>query len=351
MTTLDPLKASKIRYLALSNNMLDLIILPTEKCNFRCKYCYEDFKIGKMPSSIVNGIISLINHRAPSINLLTLNFFGGEPLLAHDVVMKICRAAMECSRRYPNMTFKGMATTNGSLLTDSRLKEYYDVGLRRYQISFDGEPDVHDRWRVRANGRGSFDEIWSNVLNIRNSNLDVEVLLRLHVLPETVSSVANLIDRINSQIGDDPRFNIFLKEIVHLGGKNDTNVNIFDTGSSDYRHSMEFLKNKINFDSLRGKVSEQQAIFDEMCYASRANSLVIRARGQIAKCTALFDDERNNIGMILQDGRIKIDTKKLAPWLRGLKTLDASDLHCPLAGLTKYLSNIGPSENDIQKAG
>ena len=33
---------------AISPRIQELILLPTEKCNFRCTYCYEDFELGKM---------------------------------------------------------------------------------------------------------------------------------------------------------------------------------------------------------------------------------------------------------------------------------------------------------------
>lgn len=33
-----------------------LIILPTEKCNFRCTYCYEDFLISKMKEPVQIGV-------------------------------------------------------------------------------------------------------------------------------------------------------------------------------------------------------------------------------------------------------------------------------------------------------
>jgi hypothetical protein len=33
---------------AISPRIQELILLPTEKCNFRCTYCYEDFDLGKM---------------------------------------------------------------------------------------------------------------------------------------------------------------------------------------------------------------------------------------------------------------------------------------------------------------
>lgn len=35
-----------------TEDLLHLIILPTEKCNLRCVYCYEDFKKGKMSEKI-----------------------------------------------------------------------------------------------------------------------------------------------------------------------------------------------------------------------------------------------------------------------------------------------------------
>lgn len=31
------------RMFSLRNDVLHLILLPTEQCNFRCTYCYEDF--------------------------------------------------------------------------------------------------------------------------------------------------------------------------------------------------------------------------------------------------------------------------------------------------------------------
>ncbi len=41
---------------ALSRKIQQLIILPTEKCNFRCTYCYEDFMIGAMKEPVQRGI-------------------------------------------------------------------------------------------------------------------------------------------------------------------------------------------------------------------------------------------------------------------------------------------------------
>lgn len=53
------------RALALDNSIWSLIIMPTEKCNFRCEYCHEDFKIGRMPRAIVDTVKLLIQKRLP----------------------------------------------------------------------------------------------------------------------------------------------------------------------------------------------------------------------------------------------------------------------------------------------
>jgi uncharacterized protein len=47
----------------LSNKVQELTLFPTEKCNFRCTYCYEDFLIGKMPKKVIEGVKNLIRSR------------------------------------------------------------------------------------------------------------------------------------------------------------------------------------------------------------------------------------------------------------------------------------------------
>ena len=39
---------------------LNLFLLPTERCNFRCTYCYEDFNIGRMRPAVSAGVKALI---------------------------------------------------------------------------------------------------------------------------------------------------------------------------------------------------------------------------------------------------------------------------------------------------
>ena len=100
---------------ALSPRALSLIILPTEKCNFRCTYCYEDFSIGRMQAPVISGIKELLKNRIKDIDRLSISWFGGEPLLAKSVVLDIGTFAYELSAAY-GVNFRAGFTTNGFLL-------------------------------------------------------------------------------------------------------------------------------------------------------------------------------------------------------------------------------------------
>ncbi|HVR98040.1 MAG TPA: radical SAM protein, partial [Thermoanaerobaculia bacterium] len=84
---------------------LELIILPTEKCNFRCTYCYEDFAVGRMKPVIVESVKELIRRRAGDLDTLCLSWFGGEPLLARDIVLDVSTFAAELARGYPGLSY------------------------------------------------------------------------------------------------------------------------------------------------------------------------------------------------------------------------------------------------------
>ncbi len=59
---------------------LELILLASEDCNFRCTYCYEDFARGTMLPEVREGVKNLVRKRIRKLNRLQVSWFGGEPL-------------------------------------------------------------------------------------------------------------------------------------------------------------------------------------------------------------------------------------------------------------------------------
>ena len=114
-------------------------------------------------------------------------------------------------------------TTNGYLLDRNMILNLCKLGITSYQISFDGYRDYHNVKRFISHPKGSFDQIWSNITTFNHLRAigDVEngkITLRLHLHTDNQSSLLELADLINKSL--DPKFfNVFIKNISHLGGK------------------------------------------------------------------------------------------------------------------------------------
>ena len=89
----EALKVAKAHQIAsfFRNDQLQLILLPTEDCNFRCVYCYQNFEVGRMRPQVVDGIKHLVERRIGSLRVLEIGWFGGEPLFAYDIVLGLSR--------------------------------------------------------------------------------------------------------------------------------------------------------------------------------------------------------------------------------------------------------------------
>lgn len=346
----------------LNPKIQELIILPTEQCNFRCTYCYEDFLIGKMPADIRQGLKNLIEARVPEIETLRFNWFGGEPLVAKDVVLEISEHAFDLCRRY-GTRLEGGLTTNGYLLKKPLFEKLVALNQTSYQISLDGDQDAHDTTRLRADGKGTFDRIWANLLDIGQCEGNFEILLRLHVTGSNFESLASLCRKIHETFRHDSRFTPHFHDVRDLGGEGGKTVSpmdaeIYDRQIAELGRILAFgdkgdaddAKMKVTAAPILGSESsnfvlyrpgsesgEEQAAAAApqpyICYASKPNSLLIRADGRVGKCTIALNDTRNDIGTLQEDGTVVLDAEKLGPWIRGIKTLDLKTLGCPLSTL------------------
>ncbi len=312
---------------------LELIILPTEKCNFRCTYCYEDFEIGRMKPDVVNGIKALITKRAADLRVLELSWFGGEPLLATKEIFDICNHANMQAKLNPDMRVISGMTTNGALLTPGLAARLDEAGVKQYQISLDGPRDLHNTTRIDIKGRGTYDTIWENLVSLSKTSIKFRISLRVHYQFSTWEDVLPLVDSIKDNFGGDARFNTFFKPIVALGGKND--AAIVRLSQSQKREIQRTLQQRLSGQQEMAEAAQSESSSErtggEVCYAAQANSLVIRANGAINKCTVALSDDRNEIGRINQDGTLTIDREKMTPWLRGIETQKAFELSCPYA--------------------
>jgi uncharacterized protein len=324
---------------AWATNMMELTIMPTENCNFRCTYCYEDFSIGRMSQETVSRVKSLISHRIPELSRLHISWFGGEPLAAADVVLEISEHIQPLVQEH-DVAYTAHMTTNGSLLTLERFNRLVKLGVNNYQISLDGPKEYHDLTRLTAGKEGSYDRIMQNLKELRASDIPGQVMIRLHITEANQNSLEPFVRFLSRHFLDDPRFSLFFVPIGKLGGPNDENIQVvnpqkvnalIETLVAAVREEQS-LALDLDSPTILGEpdnLSSQETDILDVCYASRPNALVIRADGRLGKCTVALNSDRNAIGKLLPDGLLEIDNEKHHSWITGWFNGDKNYLKCP----------------------
>lgn len=303
-----------------------LIIMPTEKCNFRCVYCYEKFEKGRMKPSLQAGLKKYIFDNLNDVRQLSVSWFGGEPLVARDIVLEMSEdIKMQCERL--DVRFRSDMTTNGYMLDLDTAEKLISAGVTSFQITLDGDSIDHDESRPLANGGKTFDRIRKNLLDLRDSELEFHVRLRNNFSPQTLPRAPEFIEFLSFEFSEDPRFSLHFHSVGKWGGPNDDEI---DVCSSSAATAAEFDLMKIasesgfSLDPWRGSL----ALSGSTCYAADPNSLVIGSDGTIYKCTVAFDDERNQVGMLNEEGTISLDYSKVDLWTRSGEETDGGCQSC-----------------------
>ena len=332
---------------AISPSHLELRLFATEKCNFRCVYCYEDFELGRMEPWVRNGIKNLIEKRcANGLKTLYISWFGGEPLLALDVIEEIQQFQIEMLKKYPDLVpAPSGITTNGYLLTPEVLTKLVGWGVTDYQITLDGSPAHHNKTRLRADGEGTYDQIFKNLIAASKTQLDFRIDIRMHLHSENGADVEDVLtNELIQYFAGDPRFNLHPISIGNYGGAFDKN-NIKTTTREFANGARARILDRFKLARNKGQVSMQENAplhanapipsnnpegGADVCYAAAANSFAIRSDGNLVKCTTALTDARNQIGKITESGELDIDSALVKLWMTGFVSGNKGELACPL---------------------
>ena len=150
-----------------SSRFTAIVVLNLD-CNLACGYCFEEGVRGRrsMSSETAELLVEMIEreHIAKG-RRVSIDFYGGEPLLSQDLIRFIA-AKLSRSCADAGLSFDFSLVTNGTLLTRPIAMELKELGLRAAKITLDGPRELHDLSRPFVSGKGSFDTIVRNILEI-----------------------------------------------------------------------------------------------------------------------------------------------------------------------------------------
>ena len=184
----------------INTNNFDLIILPHENCNFRCTYCYETHSRGRMEPDVIDGLKRLVEKKTLECKSLTIRWFGGEPLLATDIIYDLSDSFLgSCEKN--GIPYFSNITTNAYLLTPDVVDELLKRKVTAFQITLDGPAATHDHTRVLAGGGKTFDTIYKHLLDMNKRSDDFTVSLRVNFNNESLEVMDEFFESISKTLG------------------------------------------------------------------------------------------------------------------------------------------------------
>jgi len=176
------------------SNVLGLTIGVTMSCNFNCFYCFEqEYRgTGKMSKETADQIVKFCLSRATPEKMLSITWYGGEPLLASDIIEYLTNKFREA-----NFNIVGSdIITNGYLLNKRNAELLVRAGVTSLQITIDGPKQTHDKRRILRNGAGTYDVIVNNIKE--NAHLFNNIQLRINADKEIIEYVPELLEEIRT---------------------------------------------------------------------------------------------------------------------------------------------------------
>ena len=218
----------------------------TDACNLRCTYCYQINKgTHIMPFEIAQKFIDMLLENdkntqqyldTKACDAIVIEFIGGEPFLEVDLIDQIMeyfiKRMIETDHPW-QYNWRISISSNGTLYFEPKVQEFIKKWMDHlsFNISIDGNKQLHDACRIFPDGSGSYDKAIAGVrhyVDVLGGIMGSKMTLAPANIAYTFEAVKGLIDQ----------------------GYNDINLNcVFEKGWTDEHATIlyEQLKELSNY--------------------------------------------------------------------------------------------------------
>lgn len=277
-----------------NSKIADIMIAPTMDCNARCYYCFEsgchhDKMSIQTADAVVKYIIDNWNH-----DLFNINWFGGEPLKAPDIIDYISEQ-LEANE----VKFISRITTNGYYLTPEialRAKEKWHT--QKIQISIDALNKEYNRIKryINAECDNPFERVITNLENALKLGLEIRV--RINFNPLKKDKASQLMEYLQTKFD---RFSGFSSYFAPIDADQKVAPTVAGRFENEIEHpylSLIRFSQQYGYFSGNDRGADGNFLYDEKglltslklypsptnCYASCPCVFAIDSRGDLYKC-------------------------------------------------------------------
>jgi uncharacterized protein len=198
-----------------------------------------------------------------------------------------------------------MITTNGYLLNEERIQELGNAGMRSFNITLDGPPKWHDKYRVHKDGIETFQVIRDNVITIAETIPEAKITIRVNYNKDNFYSIPEL-------------FEFFP---LHIRGKTFFQFRKIFGEMAERERIPDRLAMEKEYYTQANRLGFQTDLLDDIqvpkktfCHADRMSSYIINYNGEVFKCSVNKFESQSRVGVLRRNGRLELDSDKMEYW-------------------------------------
>lgn len=289
-----------------------MIISPTVGCNLDCHYCFESKSNLTIDDHTAKEIVEFAGRQLLEYGCLHVQWFGGEPLTRIPTIKAISQNLIQLCNSI-GKEYSSEIITNGTRLDRATAISLRDNGIKRAQVTFEGDRDLHDRVRRSKTEPKTFERILSNIFDASDV---LDFAIRIHVTPYNVDSLFDLIARLgNLNIGRHVD-KVYFAPLFNF--KQSNPLNKFQSMPTRYLtvESYAKIQSELLFEAKRRGLPIPDFLDANygLCSAASTSTIVVNPDGTITKCYLDTGDASEAIGSVAS-GPHK-DSSNKAKWDR-----------------------------------
>ena len=277
-------------------NRLSLVIAPTLDCNARCWYCYEEGVLPiTMSDDTANSIIEFVSSKiAGTDKRLKIMWFGGEPLMATEIIEKLTTAFLDLTDNY-----SALITTNGSMMTPDVVARYGDWRIKQIQVAIDGPEEITNRIKnYRDPERHNYRTTIENIKHVLRSCPEIEISLRVNFDRNNADAISKLSEELKPLLAEYKQLSIYSAPVI-CDPMNDVGCDIEHAN----RVANDFSR-RVTDSKLTRSVTNRSLPRPKACMLHIESSFSVDPEGNMYRCQHDLGRKEKTIGNV-RDGSIK----------------------------------------------
>lgn len=280
------------------NRDYHLTINPTLDCNLKCWYCSVGYAGAvcdkeRMSDEMVQGLIRHVDGLVTQqkANSILLDWFGGEPMMYFDeVIRKVSDAALQATSQN-NVNFRQQMTTNATLLNKERIEYMKEARFNFLQISMDGNERRQNLVKHYSDKRGTYSDVIGNINLLTEIIPSISVCLRINYDKQTLKHAKEIMKDLSEKS----------KSCITIDFQRVWQV----TCTDEMRQLLEGAKADFEAAGFRSRFWAYRPLCFKSCYADNYNHYVINYNGKIFKCSARDYGDALVLGNLRSSGEVE----------------------------------------------